>query len=172
MVKTSSNGTKSATKSVPKTRKASPVVKAAAADTLSTEDSQILSALNLKDPTYYASLLQRYLSGGQLTGAELAELKSSSLLDHVSENIDKLKPKKATEEEVRQLQIAELTLVDLQRKIGQLEIDKSFLLDQAHIMEQKKAEFLKEMGINHGIPRNTNWIVDLDTGEIKIKSNS
>lgn len=133
------------------------------------EDEQILDALNEKDQSYYINLFQRYMSGDNLSLEEIQELQNSNLLNSISSNIDKLKSKKASQEELRQLQMAELTLIDLQRKIGRLEIDKYFLFDQVRVIEEKKADYLKEMGIAHNIPRGTNWLVDLDTGEIVIK---
>lgn len=138
-------------------------------DTYVEEDNQVLDILNAKDQSYYVGLFQRYMMGMELSEEELQELKQSNLLNSISENIDKLKDKKATQTELQQLQMAELTLMDLQRKIGKLEIEKSFALEQVRVLEEKKADYLREMGISHSIPRNTNWVVDLDTGDILIK---
>ena len=139
-------------------------------DTISTEDKEIMNALNVKNEAYYISLMQRYYENPTLlTMEEIKELRESNFLDKISEDIDKFKIKRVTDEEAEELKKVEVIIQDHFMQIGQLEFEKNMLLKSAYSLEEQKTDFLSKLAIKYRVPKNVSFVIDMETREIKVQ---
>ena len=139
-------------------------------DTISTEDKEIMNALNVKNEAYYISLMQRYYENpALLTMEEIKELRESNFLDKISEDIDKFKIKRVTDEEAEELKKVEGIIQDHFMQIGQLEFEKNMLLKSAYSLEEQKTDFLSKLAIKYRVPKNVSFVIDMETREIKVQ---
>lgn len=125
---------------------------------------------NEKTNEYYVSLLQRYfLSPTSLSEAEVLELRASKYLDSLSSDLENFKIKHVSPQEANDLKRSEANIQECFKQIGQLEFEKQLLLRAAMSMEEKKTSFMNELAIKYKIPQGVNYVVDINTGEIKLQ---
>lgn len=133
----------------------------------------VLDAFNGDTPalTEPQVLLARFASQGidGLNDRERHVLQTSGLLDKLSVQVEQHREKRVMPEEVNELKMQEYALQEALRRLGQLEMQKSELVQQVKAFQQKQAAFLAEIGKKYRVEPNSNWVVDLDTGKIVIK---
>lgn len=117
------------------------------------------------DPVAAAIMLA--LKDPQSLSLEQIELlKSSPQLESLKNNLDRLSPKKLTADELNEFRMSESMLIDLYKRIGELEVQKSVFIEQVHVIENQKSDFISMLGKKHNMPPSSKWTIDLDTGDI------
>lgn len=72
-------------------------------------------------------------------------------------------------DELNQLRYLEVLSEDVLLSIGRLEAEKAELLAKLNVLSREKSQCVREIGLRHKIPQNSNWHVDLNGGKINIK---
>lgn len=103
---------------------------------------------------------------GKMESTDVDKLASYS---EVIEKINNMVPKKVNTEELKSLVNLENRIRGVLQQIGQLELEKAYLMNQANSMQESKDSFLETVAIKHHIPTGTQFTVDMNTGEIKIQ---
>lgn len=132
---------------------------------------QIVETLNQKNEAYYISLLQRhFLNPDSLSPEEMQDLRNSKFVDSLSSNLDNLKVKKVTPEEANKLKQIEISIQNIYSRVGQIEFEKSMILKSALSLEEQKADILDKLALKYRVPLESDFVIDTDTGEIKVRS--
>jgi beta-N-acetylglucosaminidase len=135
------------------------------------EDEQIKEAMSGSEAAnnMVTSLLQQFITDPTgISKEHMDMLQTTGLLDKVSEQIEKVKQKIISPEEINELRLVAHTTAKFKENLADLELQKYTFIEQIHVLDEKKADFLNYIGNKYRVPQGSKWVVDLDTGVIRI----